>query len=60
MAHGRGNGMSSKQLLLQGFALFVVGVGNFVMDAPMWLSVWTVAIGAFTVLYGASRWMKGQ
>ncbi|MEV6421354.1 hypothetical protein [Streptomyces sp. NPDC051662] len=52
--------MSAKQQLIQGFALVVMGVGNFVMDAPMWLSVWTVALGGFTVLFGASQWMKGQ
>ncbi|MGW2513030.1 hypothetical protein ACWC0A_27270 [Streptomyces scopuliridis] len=52
--------MSSKQLLFQGSSLVVVGVWNFVADAPMWLTVWTFALGGFTVLYGASRWMKGQ
>ncbi|MFE4538519.1 hypothetical protein ACFRKB_26180 [Streptomyces scopuliridis] len=52
--------MSSKQHLLQGFGLVVMGVGNFVMDAPVWLSVWTLAVGGVTVLFGASSWMKGE
>ncbi|MFC9647868.1 MULTISPECIES: hypothetical protein [unclassified Streptomyces] len=51
--------MSSKQLLFNGSWLVVVGVWNAVSDAPMWLTVWTFALGLFTVLYGASRWMKG-
>ncbi|MFE4372837.1 hypothetical protein ACFRMN_32280 [Streptomyces sp. NPDC056835] len=52
--------MSSKHHLIQGFGLVAMGVGNFAVHAPMWLSVWTLAMGGLTVLFGASRWMKGE
>ena len=54
--------MTSKNYLGMGVLLVLMGVAGLhgTLDVPTWLGVWNLAMGAITVLYGASRWLKGE
>lgn len=53
--------MGSKQFLGIGVFLILMGIADLrVLDMPTWLGVWNLVAGALTVLFGASRWLKGE
>jgi hypothetical protein len=53
--------MSAKNYLRIGLVLVVMGIADLrVLDMPTWLGVLNLTVGGCSILYGVSRWLKGE